>query len=413
MSPSALSGMRVLDLTQVMAGAYCSMLLADMGADVIKVEKPQGGDDTRRMGGSDDPDLSPAFSAMNRNKRGIALDLKTASGVGVLRELLKDTDVLVENFRPGTLESYGLGYEALKESFPSLIYCSISGFGSTGPYASRGGFDLVAQAMSGLMSLTGEPGRDPTKVGVPICDLSAGMFGAFGVLTAYIHQQKTGQGQFVDTSLLEAGISFTVWETAMLFATGEVAGPMGSAHRLSAPYEAFPTKDGWIAIGAANQRSFERLCVLLGAEEFIGDRKFHDNNGRMENRLELVDELGLLLKGKTTDEWIQALGTAGVPSGPIYDLQQVYDDPQVQARGMLLSQDHPKLGKVQHIGPAVKLSATPAELTRAAPLLGQHTREVLAESAISEERIADLIEAGVVGISKFNLSHNTADVTTP
>lgn len=399
-APSALSGIRVLDLTQVMAGAYCSMLLADMGADVIKVERPDGGDDTRRMGGDNDPDLSHAFSAMNRNKRGITVDLKKPDGIGVLRELLADADVLVENFRPGTLEGLGLGYESLKQDFPKLIYCSISGFGSTGPYASRGGFDLVAQAMSGLMSLTGEPDRDPTKVGVPICDLSAGLFGAFGVLSAYVHRQRTGEGQFVDTSLLEAGIAFTVWETAMLCGVGNVAGPMGSAHRLSAPYEAFPTEDGWIAVGAANQRSFERLCVALGARHLSEESKFADNNARMSNRLELVEELGVRLRKQSTDKWLAILEQAGVPSGPLYNLQQVYDDPHVQSRQMLLTYDHPKLGPVQHIGPPVKLSVTPASITRSAPLLGQHTREVLAEVGLSEDRVAQLITSHVVSAAE-------------
>ena len=400
----ALTGVRVLDLTQVMAGAYCSMLLADMGADVVKVERPDRGDETRRMGGPD-IEASPAFVAMNRNKRGLALDLKDPRGAELLRRLVSEADVVVENFRPGTLERLGLGYEALKTARPELIYCSISGFGSTGPYAGQGGFDLVAQAMSGLISMTGEPEGDPVKVGVPICDLNAGLFGAYGVLTAYVHRLRTGEGQLVDTSLLEAGIAYTVWETSALFATGEVARPLGSAHRLSAPYEVFPTADGWIAIGAANQRNWVRLCAVLGAGELADDDRFVDNDARMAHRSELVDELGRRLRERTTADWLTDLTAAGVPSGPLNDIAQVYADPHVQAREMLVRTRHPRLGEVHHIGAPVKLSATPAGIRHPAPLLGQHSRDVLADAGVSAAEIDELIAAGVV--------RETVDETVP
>ncbi|MGY2082168.1 CaiB/BaiF CoA transferase family protein [Blastococcus sp. SYSU DS0539] len=392
----ALSGVRVLDLTQVMAGAYCSMLLADMGADVIKIERPEGGDDTRRMSRGSDVEHSPAFNAMNRNKRGIAVDLKDPRGAEVVRRLARDADVLVENFRPGLLDRFGLGQEALRAENPALIYCSISGFGATGPYAGRGGYDLVAQAMSGLMSMTGEPGRAPAKVGVPICDLNAGVFAAYGVLSAYIHRLKTGEGQFVDTSLLEAGIAYTVWETAMFFSLGDVARPMGSAHRLSAPYEALPTADGWIAIGAANQRNWTRLCAALGVDELTTDPRFADNPGRMKHRIELAGELATVLRRRTTAEWLEDLHRAGVPSGPLYDIEQVYADPHVQARDMVVETEHPRMGRVRHIGAPVKLSATPAAVRRPAPLLGQHSREVLAEAGMSPAQIDELFTAGVL-----------------
>ncbi|RZU32602.1 CaiB/BaiF CoA transferase family protein [Blastococcus saxobsidens] len=394
--PSALAGVRVLDLTQVMAGAYCSMLLADMGADVIKVERPEGGDDTRRMSRGSDVELSPAFNAMNRNKRGLAVDLKDPRGAEVVRRLARDADILVENFRPGLLERFGLGQEALRAENPALIYCSISGFGATGPYAGRGGYDLVAQAMSGLMSMTGEDGGAPAKVGVPICDLNAGVFAAYGVLSAYIHRLKTGEGQFVDTSLLEAGIAYTVWETAMFFATGEVARPMGSAHRLSAPYEALPTADGWIAIGAANQRNWERLCGTLGLSTLLEDPRFADNPARMKHRIELAGELATTLRRRTTAEWLEVLGAAAVPSGPLYDIEQVYADPHVQAREMVVQTVHPRMGTVRHIGSPVKLSATPSAVLRPAPLLGQHSREVLAGSGFAAAEIDELITAGVL-----------------
>ncbi|WP_245177202.1 CoA transferase [Geodermatophilus sp. DF01-2] len=394
--PGALTGVRVLDLTQVMAGAYCSMLLADMGADVVKVERPDGGDDTRRMSRGPDVELSPAFNAMNRNKRGLAVDLKDPRGVDVVRRLARDADVLVENFRPGMLDRLGLGHQALRKLNPELVYCSISGFGATGPYAGRGGYDLVAQAMSGLMSMTGEPGRPPAKVGVPVCDLNAGLFAAYGVLSAYVHRLRTGEGQFVDTSLLEAGVAYTVWETAMFFATGEVARPMGSAHRLSAPYEALPTADGWIAIGAANQRNWERLCAALGDDGLAADPRFADNGARMTHRIELAGELATRLRRRPTAQWLELLHAAGVPSGPLYDIEQVYADPQVQAREMLVETDHPRMGRVRHIGPPVKLSATPAAVRRPAPLLGQHSREVLAETGVPHAEIDELMAAGVL-----------------
>lgn len=394
--PGALAGIRVLDLTQVMAGAYCSMLLADMGADVIKIERPEGGDDTRRMSRGSDVELSPAFNAMNRNKRGLAVDLKDPRGAEVVRRLARDADVLVENFRPGLLDRLGLGQEALRAKNPSLIYCSISGFGATGPYAGRGGYDLVAQAMSGLMSMTGEPGRPPVKVGVPICDLNAGVFAAYGVLSAYVHRLRTGEGQFVDTSLLEAGIAYTVWETAMFFSLGDVARPMGSAHRLSAPYEALPTADGWIAIGAANQRNWERLCAALDRQTLTVDPRFADNPGRMKHRIELAGELATRLRTRPTAEWLEVLKAAGVPSGPLYDIEQVYADPHVQARDMLVETVHPRMGTVRHIGAPVKLSGTPSTIRRPAPLLGEHSREVLAEAGMAAEEIEELLSAGVL-----------------
>jgi crotonobetainyl-CoA:carnitine CoA-transferase CaiB-like acyl-CoA transferase len=392
----ALSGVRVLDLTQVMAGAYCSMLLADMGADVIKIERPEGGDDTRRMSRGGDVETSPAFNAMNRNKRGLAVDLKDPRGAEVVRRLARDADVLVENFRPGLLGRFGLGQEDLRAENPALIYCSISGFGATGPYAGRGGYDLVAQAMSGLMSMTGEQGGAPAKVGVPICDLNAGVFAAYGVLSAYIHRLRTGEGQFVDTSLLESGIAYTVWETAMFFSLGEIARPMGSAHRLSAPYEALPTADGWITIGAANQRNWERLCGALGADTLAADPRFADNPARMKHRIELAGELATVLRGRTTAQWLEALHAAGVPSGPLYDIEQVYADPHVQAREMVVETVHPRMGTVRHIGAPVKLSATPSTVRRPAPLLGQHSREVLAEVGIPIAEIDELVSAGVL-----------------
>ncbi|WP_219419640.1 CaiB/BaiF CoA transferase family protein [Pseudonocardia nigra] len=403
MTPSfgALAGVRVLDVTQVMAGAYCSMLLADMGADVVKVEKPGTGDDTRRMGEFMPHGESPSFMAVNRNKRGIVVDLHDPRGVDVLRRLAAESDVLVENFRPGTMARLGLSYEDLCQVNPELIYCSVSGFGSTGPYSEQGGFDLIAQGMSGVMSFTGEPGRPPVKTGVPICDLNAGMFAAYGVLTAYIHRLRTGLGQYVDTSLLEAGIAYTVWETALLFAKGDVARPTGSAHRLSAPYEAFPTADGWLTIGAANQRNWERLCVAVGRSDLLIDERFANAGTRLAHRAELAEQLGTVLGTRSTAEWVDHLREAGVPCGPIYDIQQVYDDEHVRAREMLVEVEHPRAGRNQQIGVPVKLSVTPGRVHSPAPVLGQHTREVLTEAGLPEREVAELIAAGVVEQAAF------------
>jgi crotonobetainyl-CoA:carnitine CoA-transferase CaiB-like acyl-CoA transferase len=391
-----LAGLRVLDVTQVMAGAYCSMLLGDMGADVVKVEKPVTGDDTRGMGRLMEHGESPPFMAVNRNKRGIVIDLRTGAGADVLRRLVADADVLVENFRPGTMAKLGLAYEDLAPLNGGLIYCSVSGFGAGGPYSDRGGFDLVAQGMSGIMSFTGEPGRPPVKTGIPVCDLNAAMFAAYGVLSAYIHRLKTGEGQFVDTSLLEAGIAYTVWETSLLFATGAVAQPTGSAHRLSAPYEAFPTADGWLTVGAANQRSWERLCEAVDRQDLLADERFSVAHSRLANRAALADQLTEVFHSQPTATWLARLNEAGVPCGPINDISQVYEDEHVRAREMLVEVDHPRAGLHQQIGIPVKLSATPGRISRPAPMLGEHTREVLHESGFSPTEIDQLLADGVL-----------------
>ncbi|SNT53325.1 CaiB/BaiF CoA transferase family protein [Rhodococcoides kyotonense] len=394
-----LAGVRVLDMTQLMAGPYCTALLADLGADVIKIEKPETGDDARRMGTSEDQDASPPFIAMNRNKRGIVLDIKSELGASALRELVRGADVLVENFRPGTMDRLGLGYEALAEIRPELVYCSISGFGATGPYRDRGGFDLVAQAMSGLLSMTGSPEAGPAKVGVPICDLNAGMYAAIGVLSAYIHRLKTGVGQFLDTSLLDSGIAYTVWETAALFSSGDVASPLGTAHRLSAPYQLLPTGDGWIAIGAANDRTFGKLCAAIELDELVNDSRFVTNAARMRNRDELIEVLSNRLRERTTADWLEPLHRHGVPSGPMYDVEQVYQDPHVQARDMLVTTEHPRMGTVRHIGSPVKLSKTPMAIQRTAPLLGEHTREVLIEAGIDEATVERTLGVDAVAVA--------------
>ncbi len=388
--PGPLEGVVVLEAAQIMAGPFCGMLLADMGADVIKVERPGTGDDTRRMGPAFLGGEAAAFLAINRNKRSVVLNLKAEAGRAAFRRLAARADALVENYRPGTLESLGLGYADLQPLNPALIFCSISGFGQTGPYRGRGGFDLVAQGMSGLMSVTGEPGRPPVKVGVPITDLNAGLYGAYGTLCAYVHRLRTGRGQWVDTSLLEAGIAYTFWESCQYWGTGEVPGPLGSAHRLSAPYQALRTQDGYLNIGAANQATWEALCKALARPDLAADPRFKAPTDRRRHYRELADLLEAIFARETTAHWLEVLERAGVPAGPIYDVGQVYRDPHVLARDMLAEVDHPTAGRIPQIGIPVKLSATPGRIARPAPRLGEHTDEVLGWAGYSPAEVTAL-----------------------
>ena len=395
-NPLPLFGMVVLDLSQILAGPVCGMMLADMGADVIKVEKPDGGDDNRRAGPPFIGGQGAGFMAANRNKRSLALNLRDESGRQVFERLLERADVVVENFRPGVMERLGIGYERLSKLKPSLIYCSISGHGGTGPYKDRGGFDLIAQGMSGLMSITGVPDGVPVKVGVPITDISAGILAANGVLCAYIHAQKTGQGQLVDTSLLEAGIAYTIWESSGYFADGEIPGPLGSAHRVLAPYQALRTSDGYINIGAANQRTWEQLCRAIGQEELIEDQRFKEPGDRKAREGELADLLEETFRGESTAYWLEAFEKVGMVAGPINDISQVYEDPQVIAREMKVDLEDPDLGTLHNIGIPVKLSATPGRIRRRAPMLGEHSGEILTESGFAEKEIEELFGSGVV-----------------
>lgn len=394
-----LAGLKVIDLSHVMAGPTCSMLLADMGANVIKVEKLPGGDDSRRMVPPTIAEESAAFLIMNRNKRGIALDLKTVAGRKVLTRLLQDADVLIENYRRGTMETIGFGYDSLHVSNPRLIYCSISGFGRTGPYADRGGFDLVTQGMSGLMSITGEgPGCPPVKMGAPVTDITAGILACVGVLAGLHSRSSTGLGQMVDTSLFEAGIVHTYWQSAICFATGHAPGPMGTAHPLNAPYQAFPSADGWITVGAANQGNWLRLIDALGAPELGNDPRFVTNADRMRNLPALQAALTPLFTVRTSAEWLHRLEEAGVPAGPVLDIAQMHRDPQALARDMIVETTHPVAGRVASLGLPIKFSETPGSVRRAAPVLGQHTREVLLEHGFSEAEVDQMAASGAVKI---------------
>ncbi len=392
-----LSGLRVIDLSHVMAGPTCTMLLADMGADVIKVERILGGDDTRRSVPPSIGGESAAFLMMNRNKRGIALDLKKEPARRVLTRLLGNADVLIENYRRGVMERLGFGFEALRQQNPRLIYCAISGFGRTGPYADRGGFDLIAQGMSGLMSITGEgPGRPPVKVGAPITDITAGILACVGILAALRHRDSTGEGQMVDTSLFEAGIIHTFWQSAICMATGQPPGPMGSRHPLNAPYQAFASSDGWITVGAANQDNWERLLGALRAPELAEDPRFATNPGRMSNLPELEEALGRIFKSGSSAEWLRRLEAAGVPAGPVLNVKQMHADAQALARDMVVETIHPTAGPVKSLGLPVKFSGSAPGKRRPAPVFGQHTREVLRETGFSDAEIDDFAAQGAV-----------------
>ncbi len=389
-----LHGMRVIELAHIMAGPVTGLMLADMGADVVKVEKPEG-DDTRRFLPPDVNGESAAYLMMNRNKRAIALNLKSEEGRAALKRLLLSADALIENYRHDTMSKLGLGYEELKAENPGLIYCAVSGFGRTGPYAQRGGFDLVAQGMSGLMSITGEgPGRPPVKVGAPVSDITAGILAATGIAAAYAHKLKTGEGQFVDTSLLEAAITHTYWQSAIAFATGVSPGPMGSAHPLNAPYQAFQASDGWVNVGAANQKNWLRLLEVLGAPELDQDPRFSSNKGRMENLAALTEVLDSHFLTGTVAEWLERLEAAGVPAGPVLSITEMHADPHVRAREMVVETEHPRAGPTQAIGLPIKFSATPGGVKRPAPLLGQHTREVLGEAGYGADEIEAMIASG-------------------
>jgi crotonobetainyl-CoA:carnitine CoA-transferase CaiB-like acyl-CoA transferase len=389
--------MRVLDLSHVMAGPVCGLMLADMGADVIKIERIPVGDDSRQIlppaiGGE-----SAAFMMMNRNKRGIALDLKQSKGQEVLKRLVKGADTLIENYRKGTMDKLGVGYDTLRAINPGLIYCEVSGFGRTGPLAGQGGFDLVAQGMSGLMSITGEgPGRPPVKVGAPVTDITAGLLACIGVAAAYANKLKTGQGQRVDTSLFEAGIIQTYWQSAIAFATGVSPGPLGSAHPLSAPYQAFETSDGWITLGTSNQKTWRQFLAALDAPEIAEDARFADNAGRMAHLADLLAALTPHFKRRTTSAWLALLEKAGVPAGPVLSVAEMHAHPQTIARDMVTGVEHAGAGLVQTLGLPIKSSSTPGVVASAAPVYGQHTREILAQAGYARAEIDELVAQGVV-----------------
>ena len=394
--PGPLAGVRVLELAQIMAGPTCGMLLADMGADVIKVEKLPGGDDARGYREPRVNGVSAPFLMLNRNKRGIAIDLKRPEGRDVLLRMVRNADVVTENYRRGTLEKLGLGYDVLARINPGLIYCAVSGFGREGPWRDKAGFDLIAQGFAGLMSITGEPGGPPVKTGNSVADINAGILAAVGILAAFVHKLRTGKGQVVDTSLMEAALQQTYWHAAAYFATGKSPGATGSAHILTAPYQAFRTADGWINIGGANQANWERIADVMGHPEWRADERFADNSSRMANLEALVDAMNAVLAQRTTDDWLAAFDAAGVPAGPVHSVGEALSHPQTHARDMVVELDHAQAGRTRALGCPIHFSATPTRIDRAAPVLGEHTREVLREFGYRDKEIDALAARGVI-----------------
>ena len=390
----ALEGIRVLDIGQVMAGPFCAMLLCDMGADVIKVEPPTG-DSTRRMACAVGTD-SPSFNAVNRGKRSIVLNFKTDEGKNVLRRLVGTSDVLIENYRPGVMHRFGLDFTALSSLNPRLVYASISGYGQTGPSGPKGGFDLVAQGVSGLMSIMGEPERPPVKAGIPVTDLGAALFALSGILAALFNRNTTGCGQHIDTSLLEAGMALSVWEATEYFSGSGIPKPMGSAHRMIAPYQAVRCSDRYITLGTATDHLFRRLCILLERPEWADHPDYIDNTARVQNRSELTTKIESIMAQKSSEFWLSVLEEQDIPCGPINNYEEIMNDPQVKARQMIVYADHPTLGRIKMLGSPVKMSSTPLVPNRRSPLLAEHTDQVLKEIGFMPDEIDELRQVGAI-----------------
>lgn len=393
---TALQGVTVLDCTHILSGPFCTMLLADMGAEVIKVEPPGEGEDGRRSGYALEENYTSHFLMVNRGKKSVGVDLKSEAGRRVFRLLLGEADVLVENFRPGTMTRLGLGYQELAKEKADLIYCSISGFGQTGPYRDRGGFDIIAQALSGIMSVNGYSDGPPMRLPVAIGDLNSGMYAAYAVLAALYYRTRTGEGQFIDVALLDSIIPYLCWESAELWFTGRVPGALGGIHRDRAPYEPIPAANGDVVVGAGNQRTWEYLCQALERGELVDDERFVTNELRHRNRVELRDELAKAMKDRRAEEWVELINRSGCPAAVVRKLDKVYEDAQVREREMVVEVEDPRLGCVRHIGVPPKLSVTPGRADRPAPRVGEHTREVLGRVGLGEAEIDELVCKGVL-----------------
>lgn len=407
-SQDALAGMKVIELAQIMAGPTCGMMLADLGAEVIKVEKINGGDDSRQYSDPQINGISAPFLMLNRNKQAIALDLKSEKGKEILFKLVKDADVLTENFRKGTMEKLGIGYDTLRKINPGLIYCSISGYGSEGPYADKGGFDLIAQGFSGLMSITGEPGGAPLRTGNSIADINAGILAAFGILAAYQHKQQTGEGQRVETSLLEASLQQLYWHAAIYFATGESPGPSGSSHILATPYQAFPTGSDWIIIGGANEKNWVRIAQVLGHAEWAEDERFKTNSARMANKPALITMMTEILATRPAVQWLDEFDKAGVPAGPVNNIGQALMHPQSLAMGMVVEQEHPVAGAIRTVGMPVKFSKTQPRYHRPPPRIGEDTIQILQGLGYTPSEIDELIQTGTITCVSGNRAQQPA-----
>ncbi|MFN5142607.1 MAG: CaiB/BaiF CoA transferase family protein [Burkholderiales bacterium] len=391
-----LEGVRVLDLTSVMAGPYCSMLLGDMGADVIKIESFPDGDTSRGFV----PQIrgeSYCFTVLNRNKRSLAIDMKSAKGRDIVQQLAKRADIITENFRPGVVKKLGLDYESLRSANPGLVYASMSGFGQTGPYAGRGGYDIIAQGMSGIMMMTGEPGGRPAKVGIAMNDIASGVTALYAILGAYISRLRSGQGQYVETSLLEAGLAWSQWEFGAFFGAGELPAAMGTRHRRAAPYQAYRTSDGYVTVGANNEKLWRAFCEQVCASpHWLSDPRYASNALRVQHADALQADIEAVFTSHPTAHWVEALDAAAVPGGPVYSYQQVFDDPHVKARAIVVEMEHPIMGTIKTFGSPVKSSGELVSIRRAAPWLGQHSEEIVRSLGIAEDEVKSLFDEAII-----------------
>ena len=393
----ALEGIRVLDLTRALAGPFCTLMLGDNGADVIKIEIPGSGDDTRKWGPPFIGDESAYFLSINRNKRSLTLNLQDPKAQDVFMKLAKDSDVVVENFTPGVMDRFGLGYEAVKAVNPNVVYCSISGFGQDGPYRSRPAYDQIMQGVGGLMSITGEPDGEPQKIGIAVTDIGAGMWSAFAITTALHHRDKTGEGQYIDISMLDAQVAWLTYQAAFFFANDEPPKRMGAAHPTLVPYQAFMCSDGkYINVAVGSERIWERFCQGMGREDLKDHPDYSVNSVRVAHRGAIVSMLQEIFLTRPVSEWVEDLQTANVPCGPINDLADVFADPQVLARDMLQEMPHPTLGTIKQTGLPIKFSRTPGGLDLHPPLLGEHNQEILSSLGYSDADVQSLKDASVI-----------------
>lgn len=394
--PLPLEGVKVLDLTNVMAGPYCAMVLGDMGAEVIKIENFPEGDTSRRF----EPQVngeSYCFAVLNRNKKSLALDLKNPRGKAIIMKLGEQADIVLENFRPGVVRKLGIDYDSFKARNPGLIYASMSGFGQTGPYGKKGGFDIIAQGMSGIMMMTGYPGGRPAKVGIAMNDIASGVTALYGILGAYIGRLRNGTGQYLETSLLEAGLAWSIWEFGAFFGSGEIPVATGTRHRRSAPYQAYRSKDGYVTVGASSEKLWRNFCTMVCEKpEWLTDPRFSTLALRLANVDELEKEIEKVLGTQPTAHWVEKMDAAQVPGGPVYGYEQILNDPHIKARQMVVDIEHPKIGPMKTLGLPIKSTGELTAIRRAAPWLGQHSEEVLRGMGYGDAEVRALFADGVV-----------------
>lgn len=394
----ALTSLKVLDLTRVLAGPYCTMILADLGADVIKVEAPGGSDETRAWGPPFQNGVSAYYLCANRNKRSITVNLKTEEGREIIRTLAKEADVLIHNFKTGSMENWSLDYDSLKHMNPRLVYCSITGFGETGPYRHLPGYDYIIQGMSGLMSITGSEESGPMKIGVAMVDILTGLYSAISIEAALLEREKSGEGQKIDMSLMDTAVSSLANVASNYLMSGTIPRRLGNDHPNIVPYSKFKARDGEMIIAVGNNRQFATLCEVMGISEIAADERFHTNEARVKNKQELTDILESRLQGKPIQEWLELFSQHNIPCGPIATMDQVFNHPQVIARDMVAHMDHPEAGEIKLVGSPIKLSRTKTKIERHPPIAGEHTAEILQQAGYSQEEIEHLKEKNIIQI---------------